>query len=126
MDAIMNYYPKMKNKLDIYCSAEVMIIKKNDYSLKVIKEWLELCENKYINRNRSIQYNELPFFKGNDCDNGLFNMCISKHEKIVEKILHDEKNIYIGKTQLVHFINYAKNINNIDLESFKTISFSLS
>lgn len=28
MDAIMNYYPEMKNKLDIYCSVEVMIIKK--------------------------------------------------------------------------------------------------
>lgn len=124
MDAIMNYYPEMKNKLDIYCYAGVMIIKKNDYSLKVIKEWLELCENyNYINRNRSIQYNELPFFKGNDCDNGLFNMCISKHEKIVEKIFPDETNIYIGKTQVVHCIDYAKNINNIDWSPLKQFPF---
>ena len=66
MDATMNYYPEMQNKLDIACYAGLMIIKKNVKSLQLIKEWLELCENyNYIDRNPSIYHREASFFQGN-------------------------------------------------------------
>jgi len=124
MDAIMNYYPEMKDKLDISCYAGLMIIKKNVKSMQVIKEWVELCENyNYIDRNRSIYHNEAPFFQGNDCDNGLFNMCIAKHKKIVKKILPDETNLYIEKRQIQHCPDYANKINNLDWTSLDNYPF---
>ena len=124
VDAIMNYYPEMINKLDISNYAGLMIIKKNDYSLQVIKEWLDLCENyNFINRSRSIKYKELPCFQGNDCDNGLFNMCISKHENIVEKIFPDETNLYIDEKQIVHCTNYKEIKNDVDWSSLENFPF---
>lgn len=126
MDAIMNYYPEMKDKLDIACYAGLMIVKKNPQSLQAIKEWLELCENySYINRSRSIYHNESSFFQGNDCDNGLFNMCISKHAKIVEKIYPDETNLYVEKRQIAHCPDYASNIHNLDWSSLDHCPFHI-
>lgn len=93
-DAIMNYYPDMHNYDDNVVYAGLMIIKKNMKSTLLIKEWLELCENyHYLDRSPSIQYTDKSYYIGNDCDNGLFNLCLSKF-KIDYKINHDEVNIF--------------------------------
>lgn len=102
-DAIMSYYPEFNNKFDIYCYAGVMIIKKNIESINLISEWLSLCENHhFIDRSNSTEYTDFPYYIGNDCDNGLFNLCLSKHNNILIKIYPDEINLYIGDKQVVH------------------------
>jgi hypothetical protein len=123
MDAIMNYYPEIRNKFDIACYAGLMIIKKNEYTLTLIKEWLNLCENyNFINSNRSNEYSEAEYFSGNDFDNGLFNLCLSKHENIVTKIFPDETNLYINNIQIEHcssdIIKKSQHINWSCLDKF--------
>ena len=50
----------------------------------------------------SLSINPEPnFFGGNDSDNGLFNLCLSKH-KINYAIYPDETNIYINCNQIHH------------------------
>jgi hypothetical protein len=124
MDAVMNYYPDFRNKLDISCYAGLMIIKKNDSSLTLIKEWLNLCENyNFINRDISIKYNEAYYFAGNDCDNGLFNLCLSKHENIVTKIGHEETNLFKDGIQVAHCSDIMNNPQSIDWSSLDKFPF---
>lgn len=126
MDAIMNYYPEFNNKSDIACYAGLMIIKKNYSSLTLIKEWLDLCENyNFINKERSIIYNEADYYEGNDCDNGLFNLCLSKHEDIVTKIYPDETNLYRDKKQIAHCPDIMINSNSIDWSSLDKSPFQI-
>ena len=112
-DAIMSYWPEFNNEWNTCCYAGIMIIKKNQKTLELIKDWLTLCENyKYLDKTRSIKYKDPQYYKGNDCDNGLFNLCLSKHKNIVHKITPDEINLYnsVGK-QLAH-----TNINQKDVD----------
>ena len=103
-DAIMNYYPNFNSELNNACYAGIMIIKKNKESVNLITEWLELCENyHYIDRSPSNQYRETSIFCGNDCDNGLYNLCLAKH-KISHAIYPDETNIYIDGQQIHHMM----------------------
>ena len=63
-----------------------------------------------MDRSISINYQEFNYFCGNDCDNGLFNLCLSKH-KISATIYPDETNIYINNKQIIHVLdqeNYDK------------------
>jgi len=126
MDAIMNYYPNFLKKSDIACYAGLMIIKKDNSSLTLIKEWLQLCENyNFIDKSNSTKYKEADFYIGNDCDNGLFNLCLSKHENIVTKIYPDETNIYINKFQIAHCKNIMKNPQSIDWSSLDKFPFQI-
>jgi hypothetical protein len=126
MDAIMNYYPEFRNKSDFACYAGLMVIKKNDSSITLIKEWLNLCENyHFINRERSIEYKDADYYIGNDCDNGLFNLCLSKHENIVTKIGHEETNLFINKIQLAHHHDIMKNAQSIDWNSLDKFPFQI-
>jgi hypothetical protein len=100
-DAVLNYYKEFYNENNLACYAGIMLIKKNQKSLILIKEWLELCENyHYLDSSPSINP-EPNFFEGNDSDNGLFNLCLSKH-KINHSIYPDETNIYINSNQIHH------------------------
>ena len=126
MDAVMNYYPELCNKNDIACYAGLMIIKKNESSLTLIKEWLNSCENyNFLNKERSIEYNEADYFAGNDCDNGLFNLCLSKHENIVTKIYPDETNLYRDNTQIAHCSDIMANPQSIDWSSLDKFPFQI-
>ena len=126
MDAVMNYYPELRNKSDVACYAGLMIIKKNEYSLTLIREWLNLCENyNFLNKERSIEYNEADYFAGNDCDNGLFNLCLSKHENIVTKIHHNETNLYIDNAQIAHCSDIMQNPKSIDWSSLDKFPFQI-
>jgi hypothetical protein len=124
MDAVMNYYPEFRNKLDIACYAGLMVIKKCDSSLTLIKEWLNLCENyHFLNKERSTEYKEADYFGGNDSDNGLFNLCLSKHENIVTKISHHETNLFRDEIQIAHCSDIMKNPQSIDWSSLNTFPF---
>ena len=105
MDAIMDYYPEFNIYCldNIACYAGLMIIKKTDKSLNLIKDWLELCENyHFIDRSVSVNYNEADYFIGQDCDNGLFNLCLAKY-KINYAIYPDETNLYNSEGyQIIH------------------------
>lgn len=112
-DAVMNFYPQFNNELNNSCYAGLIIFKKNKHSLHFVNEWLGLCENyHFIDKSPSYQFKETPIFLGNDCDNGLFNLCLSKH-KISYSIYPDEANIYDDNGNQLHHsttINY-KNVN---------------
>ena len=105
-DAIMHYYPEFNSELnnDNACYAGIMIIKKNEQTLKLIEDWLILCENyHFLDRSNSYIYTDFPYYAGNDCDNGLFNLCLSKYKKIVFFIYPDEVNLYSSNgNQLAH------------------------
>ena len=68
----------------------------------------------FINRNPSTIYRDLPHYIGNDCDNGLFNLCLSKHKDINYSIYPDETNVYIGDLQVRHA--------NVDI---RTVNFDI-
>jgi hypothetical protein len=100
-DAVLNYYNEFYNENNLYCYAGIMLVKKNEKSLLLIKEWLELCENyHYLDSSPSLN-TESNYFIGNDSDNGLFNLCLSKH-KINYSIYPDETNVYINNAQIHH------------------------
>jgi len=114
MDAIMHLYPNLNNECQdmnlIY--AGLMIIKKNNKTINLIQDWLNLCENySFINTNSSIYHYDAPYFKGNDKDNGLFNLCLAKH-KISFAVYPDEINIYKNGCQIIHI--EPENLHNID------------
>lgn len=103
IDAIMEYYPEFINENMIACYAGVMFLKKTPKTVLLIKEWLDLCTNyNFITGNVSGKYTNLPGYIGNDCDNGLFNLCLAKH-KISKTIFPDECNVYtLDKRQAIH------------------------
>jgi hypothetical protein len=114
MDAIMNYYPEFNNlHLDKNaCYAGIMILKKTNNVINLISDWLNLCENyNFLDTNYSINYNEAPYFCGNDKDNGLFNLCLLKHNNSY-KVYPDEINLYDENGFQLHHTNI--NFNNID------------
>lgn len=114
MDAIMNYYPEFNNlHLDKNaCYAGIMILKKTNNVINLISDWLNLCENyNFLDTNYSINYNEAPYFCGNDKDNGLFNLCLLKYNNSY-KVYPDEINLYDENGFQLHHTNI--NFNNID------------
>lgn len=93
-DAIDAYYPDFAATIDPYCYAGVMLIKKTTASVQLITDWLGLCE-RYNLLDRSLSsVPELPCFGANDCDNGLFNLCLAKH-RISQAVYPDETNVYM-------------------------------
>lgn len=78
-DAIASYFPEFKCENYNYHYAGTMIVKHSESSIKLIQEWLSLCEN----------YTYLSHTRG-DRDNGLYNLCLSKHSSIVQSIYPDE------------------------------------
>jgi hypothetical protein len=76
----MHYYPEFKENIVPMYYAGIMMIKKNIQTLKFIQEWLELCEiYNLLDSSKSLKYNEIDSFQGNDADNGLFNLCLYKN-----------------------------------------------
>lgn len=120
-DAIMSFYPEFNNEWNNCCYAGIMILKKNDNILNFIKEWLQLCENyNYLDTTPSVCYKDLPHYRGNDCDNGLFNLCLSKYKKHFI-ITPDEINLLTpAGTQIAH-----TNVNqkNVDWSSLDYLPF---
>jgi hypothetical protein len=92
-DAINACYPEFASQLNPYCYAGVMMLKKTPSTIALVSEWLALCETYRFLDTSPSEAEELPCFVGNDCDNGLFNLCLAKH-KISHAIYPDETNVY--------------------------------
>jgi hypothetical protein len=121
-DAIMAYYPEFNKEWTTACYAGLMIIKKTQKSLELIKDWLELCENyHFLDKSNIGKHKNLPHYIGNDCDNGLFNLCLAKY-KIHFVVTPDEVNIYAGGTQIAHT---GKNQKEVDWSSLDHIPFQI-
>lgn len=103
MDAIMHYLPSAKNSEQTICYAGIMIIRKNKKSISLLEEWLELCENyNFLERKISRNHKESEFFIGNECDNGLFNLCVLKYSDIIYRFSKGEVNLYHEDLQYEH------------------------
>ena len=102
-DAIIHYNNNFYNENSYACYAGIILIKKNQKSLSLIKDWLDLCENYHFLDSSPSLNPEKNFYIGNDSDNGLFNLCLSKY-KINHSIYPDETNIYINGQQIHHIM----------------------
>lgn len=92
-DVIDSFYPEFATAINRYCYAGVMMMKKTEATIRLVRDWLNLCETyNFIDRSES-SLPEYPFFVGNDGDNGLFNLCLAKHN-ISHSVYPDETNIY--------------------------------
>lgn len=105
MDAIMSYYPlfNILHQNDNSMYAGLIILRKTANVLNLILDWLTLCENyNFLNGNSSINFNEAEYFRGNDKDNGLYNLCLYKYN-IFYRVYPDETNLYHeNEQQLIH------------------------
>lgn len=93
-DAVQAYYPPFATQLNPYCYAGVMMLKRTPRTLALVTDWLALCETyHFLDTGPSVNFPEAPNYIGNDCDNGLFNLCLAKHS-ISTAIYPDEANVY--------------------------------
>ncbi len=87
-DAAAEYFPDVYAKSRPHCYSGVILLKRTDDSIRFVREWLALCENYTFLRGESVRKH--PRFLGGDGDNGLYTLCLAKHESIVETIDPDE------------------------------------
>jgi hypothetical protein len=122
-DAIMAYYPTFNGEWTTYCYAGIMIIKKTKNTLNLINDWLRLCENyHFIDKNPSRKYRDFSYYLGNDCDNGLFNLCLAKY-KIHFLVTPDEINLYTSDGKQIAHTNIDK--KKADWSSLDDIPFQV-
>jgi hypothetical protein len=93
LDAIAEYCPEFALQDTRMCYAGVMMLRNTPKTVALIRDWLGLCENYHFLDGSLSIIGELPGFKGNDCDNGLFNLCLYKHG-IAHAVYPDETNLY--------------------------------
>lgn len=102
-DAIMHYNPEFNSTLDTMSYSGLLFIRKTDESIRLIKDWFNLCENyKFSDKSISTKYQEKNYYRGNDCDNGLLCLVLSKYKDIIHYIYPDELNIYYNGLQAKH------------------------
>ena len=101
MDAVMAYAPGFAADSTITCYAGVMMLRKTPDTIDLVQDWLGLCETYHFLDGSQSVHPELPIFKGNDCDNGLFNLCLYRHTSH-EVIPHLETNIYNTEGHQLH------------------------
>ena len=122
-DAVISYYPTFNDEWTTSCYAGIMIIKKTKNTLNLINDWLGLCENyHFIDKNPSTKYRDLPHYLGNDCDNGLFNLCLSKY-KVHFTVTPDEINLYASDGRQIAHTNIDK--KKADWSSLDDIPFQV-
>lgn len=94
-DAIMSYFPELSERMYQYMYAGVVFLKKTPYSMRMIHDWLTLCQTyNFLDQSKSVKYTDPPYFIGQDTDNGLFALCVYKFQRIVKFIQPNEINIY--------------------------------
>lgn len=106
-DAIDAYHPEFAYEVTPYCYAGVMVFKKTSATMRLVTDWLGLCENYHFLDSDVSVAPELGIFEGNDGDNGLFNVCLAKH-RISRAIYPDETNVYSSDG----FQSYSTNLND--------------
>lgn len=103
-DIIMHYYPEFDTQENVtYAYAGIIIIKKNNFSLKFIEEYKNLVENySFLDNSMSKNYKESDIYIGNDGDNGIFCLCVMKHKNNVVFLGQNEIMIYKNGIQYHH------------------------
>lgn len=79
-ETIATYFPSFSYETHPYQYAGILMMKRTDAAIQMVREWLSLCESYPLLRNPD-----------GDGDNGLFNLCLAKHSSIV-RTLSDEVN----------------------------------
>ena len=95
-DAVMHYFPEFNdtNRFKRYYYAGVMILKKTEKTMALVRDYLALCETeRLLTHSVTGTYPEVPGYQGNDGDNALFNLCLAKHS-IHADVYPDETNLY--------------------------------
>jgi len=103
-DAVQYYYPEFNALKNIPCCyAGIILFKKDNKSINLVNDWLQLCENyHFLDISPSVYHKETEEFKGQDADNGLFMLVKAKHN-IHHDITPDETNLYTKDgIQLAH------------------------
>lgn len=123
VDAIIEYAPELLTDNMTYCYAGLMIIKKCEESLALIKDWLNLCENyHFLDRSKSKHAKECSEFKAQDGDNGLFCLCVYRHQSHAHFISATETNIHTADgVQIQHLPGYHP--SKIDWSPLKNFPF---
>lgn len=94
-DAIQFYYPEMNSINPTYLMAGVILMRKSNQTMKMIKEWLNLCtQYLLIDDGPSRYFDDSPWFEGADCDNSLYNLIMNKHNSSCHIVYPDELNMY--------------------------------
>jgi hypothetical protein len=93
-DVVMMYYPDFQKKIHGYTYASPIFFKKTEATMNFVNDWKNLCENyHFIDKSPSIWFSDIPEYGGNDCDNGIFNVCLAKYN-IAHHISPYETNVY--------------------------------
>jgi len=115
-DCVQSYFPNYYTYNLTCYYAGALLIKNSDFTRKLIKEWLGLCENEnFIDSSPSKTYAEHEEFIGQDADNGLLNLVLGKFlvkysmfGKIIS-IFPDEVSLCNSEgVQLVHSLDYSE------------------
>ncbi len=104
IDAVLNYFPQLykqygrkavlnKNINNTYHYGGCLILKKTPQVIKLLKDWLSLCENYHLLDRSKSNYREPRFYRGQDADNGLLALCLMKYN-IHKSIPYNETNIF--------------------------------
>ena len=101
MDAVLAYNPAFALRSDVVCYAGIMMLRKTPKSIALIRDWLMLCETYHFLDESVSDVPEPLRFKGNDCDNGLFNLCLHRHS-IHATVPHTETNVYNMEGHQLH------------------------
>jgi hypothetical protein len=113
-DAVMSYFPEF-NTDRYYSYAGAMIIKKTSKMMSFMNDWLSLCETyNFLDRSPSVHFKETSQFVGNDVDNGLFNLVLSKYSDISYDIYPSEVNIYSHDGKQMDHMGYKTHPNTWD------------
>lgn len=121
----MKIYPDFYNESRPMCYSGCFLIRKTPNTVKLIKTWLELCENyDLLNQSPSKNYPERPEFWGNDYDNGLFNLCTIKYNSIIHRVNYEETNIYLPNGLQYHHL-YPNNPEKYENEWEKLKDYPL-
>ena len=100
-DAVMHYFPEFNDteRFKRYYYAGVLMLKKTDKTMAMLRDYLALCETEDLLTYFSTKmYSEVPMFQGNDGDASLFNLCVAKHS-IHTEIYPDETMLYVDGVQ---------------------------
>lgn len=94
-DAVVAYNPDFYSSFDPYLYAGIIIVRKSEKSLRLLKDWKRLVENVgFLNRRPSKKNVDPAFYIGNDVDNGLLGLVLLTHREDVTFFPHGEVNLY--------------------------------
>lgn len=125
-DAVIMYRPEFRNERTNMCYAGLLIMKKTDTVIRLLTDWLQLCEQyHFLDPSDSYMTRDRPGVS-NDLDNGLFCLCVSKYTDSIHRVYPDEVNMYAPNgQQLAHFYGPDYNSLTLDWSSLDHVPFQV-